>query len=119
MPKRKVRDMRLLRTRLLLIGQVEPTKLQNGTYLWNPWKPEPKAAYVTCLLSFLVGFCLLSDAMSHCPITWISTETHLFSSPYIFGLMHNIHIIASHHSISLTISRISRAYDAGYDEPGV
>ena len=43
--------LRSLRTRLLLIGQVEPTKLQEGTYLQTPYNPKPKAACVTYLPS--------------------------------------------------------------------
>ena len=39
------------RTRLLLIGQVEQTKLQEGTYLWNPCKPKPKDLFVCLYIS--------------------------------------------------------------------
>ena len=34
--------LRSLRTRLLLLGQVEPTKFQEGTYLQTPYDPKPK-----------------------------------------------------------------------------
>ena len=49
MPGRKVSDIETPRTRLLLLGHIEPTELKEGTYLQTPCKPEPKA-----LCAFLV-----------------------------------------------------------------
>ena len=60
MPKRKVNDMSLFKTHLLLIGQVEPTELQEGTYLQTPCKPKPKDLSALCVYDYLyITTCLL------------------------------------------------------------
>ena len=48
---RKISDIVAPKTRLLFLVQVEPTKIQEGTYLQTPCKPESKATCVTYLLS--------------------------------------------------------------------
>ena len=45
--------LRFPKTRLLLIGQVEPTELQEGIYLQTPCKPKPKGLSALCEYDYL------------------------------------------------------------------
>ena len=45
--------LRSHRTRILSLGVVEPTKLQEGTYLQTPCKAKPKDLSASCIYDYL------------------------------------------------------------------
>ena len=53
MPGRKINDNEALRTQLLLLGQIEPTEVKEGTHPQTPSKPEPKALCALLVFEYL------------------------------------------------------------------